>query len=279
MKKLPLITAGIIITLNFTSCTPGKTDNPDSQQKTGLLSPFENGHWVDLSHAYDKNTIYWPTEDGFKLDTSFVGETDGGYYYSAFSFKTAEHGGTHMDAPVHFAEGAHSVDQVPLSQLTGNFVVVDVSERALKNRDYQISVKDIESWESDNGKLEEGVIILFKTGYGQYWPNRKEYLGTDMYGPKAVAELHFPGIAPELSKWLIENRNIKAVGLDTPSIDYGQSKDFLTHRILFKENIAAFENVANLDKLPVKGGYLVALPMKIKHGSGAPIRIAAFVPD
>ncbi len=246
-------------------------------QSAVVEKPFENGHWVDLSYAYDENTIYWPTADGFELDTAFEGETDGGYYYSAYNVKTAEHGGTHLDAPIHFAEGAQSSDQLRMDQLTGEAVVIDVSAAAEGNVDYLVGIKDFEAWEATHGRLADDIIILIKTGHGKYWPDAAKYLGTTEKGAGAVPKLHFPGLDPEAATWLVENRKIKAIGLDTPSIDYGQSSDFMSHRILFKVNIPAFENVANLDQLPATGAYVVALPMKIKGGSGGPLRIAAFV--
>ncbi|MDJ0839796.1 MAG: cyclase family protein [Acidobacteriota bacterium] len=236
------------------------------------------GTWVDLTYAYGKDTIYWPTAGGFKLISDFKGHTDKGYYYEANTFTSAEHGGTHLDAPIHFAEGKNTADEIPLDQLIGPAVVVDVSHKALKNRDYQVSAADFKAWEARHGRLPDQIIVLVRTGYGKYWPDRKQYLGTDRLGPEAVAELHFPGLHPDAAKWLTANRKIKAIGLDTPSIDYGQSTHFESHCILFEANIPAFENVANLDKLPEKGIHVWALPMKIKGGSGGPLRIIALVP-
>lgn len=249
------------------------------EHTTTVQDPFANGRWVDLSYAYDENTIYWLTADGFKLDTAFEGHTEGGYYYSAFNIRTAEHGGTHLDAPIHFAEGKQAADELSLAQLTGEAVVIDVSAKASMNVDYLIAIEDVTAWEEQHGQLPDDVIILFRTGHGRHWPNAEKYLGTTKKGDEGVAELHFPGIGPELAQWLVDNRKIKAVGIDTPSIDYGQSKDFMTHRILFEQNMAAFENVANLSEIPETGAYVVALPMKIRGGSGGPLRIVAFSPD
>jgi len=164
---------------------------------------------------------------------------------------------------------------LPLSSLTGNAVVIDVSQKALINRDYQVSIEDIQSWEKENNKIPGNTIIIFRTGYGQFYPNREKYFGTSKTGMEAIPELHFPGIAPETTQWLVEKRNIKALGLDTPSMDYGQSKEFKTHQILLGHNKPGFENLANLDQLPSKGIYIFALPMKIAKGSGAPLRIIA----
>lgn len=203
--------------------------------------------------------------------------TPGGYYYSSNAFSAPEHGGTHLDAPVHFSKGGESTDQVPLENLTGNAVIIDVSEKALTNPDYLIAVSDVESWEQKNGKIPDGNIVLFRTGYGKFYPDAKKYFGTDEKGTGAIPHLHFPGIDPQTAEWLAAQRKIKALGLDTPSIDYGQSSDFKTHRVLLGKNIPAFENVAHLDGLPEKGIYIVALPMKIKNGSGGPLRIIAWV--
>ena len=260
------------IAFSIISCTT-KQEN----QEGGM---FENGKWIELSYPFSNETLYWPNNlKGFTMDTLFEGMTPGGFYYSSFGFCAPEHGGTHLDAPVHFAEGRKSVDQLSLQQLTGPAVVIDVSAKAINNRDYLISIDDILSWEKENGALPDSAILLFRTGYGKFYPDANRYFGTDKKGDSAIALLHFPGIDPQLAEWLLKNKTIKAVGLDTPSIDYGQSSDFKTHRILLAENIPAFENVANLDLLPIKNSYVVALPMQIKKGSGAPLHIIAFVPN
>src|SRR4028118_1110247 len=239
---------------------------------------LSQGRWVDLSYSFSDSTLYWPNNPtGFQLDTQTAGITPAGYYYSSNAFCAPEHGGTHLDAPVHFAEGKQSVDQVPLENLTGNAVVIDVSENTLRNPDYLISVNDVQEWEKKHDSLAAGTIVLFRTVYGRYYPEEKKYFGTDEKGATAIPHLHFPGIEPATAEWLATRRKIKALGLDTPSIDYGQSKDFKTHQILLAKNIPAFENVANLDRLPERGAYVVALPMKIKNGSGGPLRIVAWL--
>ena len=247
---------------------------PFVQQKAPV---FPSGTIIDLSYPFDSETVYWPTAETFKLETDFEGVTDKGYYYSAYRYTAAEHGGTHIDAPVHFAKGRNSVDQIPLEQLMGPAIVVDVAQQCAGNPDYLVGIDDFQKWEKQNGKIEKGTIVLLRTGYGKYYPDRKKYLGTDERGAAAVAKLHFPGLDPSAAGWLTQNRSIKAIGLDTASIDYGQSTLFESHRALFAHDVPAFENVANLDKLPVKGFAVIALPMKIKGGSGGPLRIVAIV--
>jgi len=240
--------------------------------------PFPKGQIIDLTHDYSSETIYWPTEDGFKLDVGFEGMTEKGYYYSANKFSAPEHGGTHMDAPIHFAKDGTTIDEISLDQLIGPAVIIDVSKETLKNNDYQISIRDFTIWESSYGKIRDETIVLLHTGYGRYWPDRLKYLGTDKTGKEALSDLHFPGLHPDAANWLVENRKINAIGLDTQSIDYGKSQFFETHRILCTKNIPFFENVANLDKLPAIGTLVIALPMKIKGGSGAPLRLVAITP-
>lgn len=233
---------------------------------------------VDLSYEYSQDTIYWPTAAGFELRVDSKGPSDAGYWYEANSFHTAEHGGTHMDAPVHFAEGGRSVDEVPLQSLVGPAAVVDVSARALQNADYQATVADLKGWEEAHGRLPTSAIVLIRTGYGSYWPDAERYMGTAERGPEAVAKLRFPGLHPAAARWLAEERQINAVGIDTASIDFGRSKLFETHRVLAAHEMPVFENVANLGRVPAQGAYVVALPMKIKGGSGAPVRILAVLP-
>ena len=235
------------------------------------------GTAIDLSHDYSDQTVFWPTAEGFRLEKVADGMTPQGYYYAANTFATAEHGGTHLDAPVHFAQGRWSVDQIPLEQLIGDAAVVDVSEKCAAQPDYQVTVADLESWERAQGSL-NGTIVLIRTDYSKRWPDAARYLGTAERGEAAVAKLHFPGLHPDAAKWLVNNRSVKAVGIDTASIDYGQSTLFETHRVLYERNIPGLENITNLDRLPARGATLVALPMKIKGGSGAPLRALALVP-
>ena len=232
---------------------------------------------IDLSYPFDANTVYWPTAEPFKLETDFEGVTEGGYYYSAYRYSAAEHGGTHLDAPAHFAKGHNSVDQIPLDQLIGPGVLVDVTAQCATNADYLVAVADIQQWEKQHGKIEPGSIVFLRTGFGRFYPDKRKYLGTDERGAAAIAKLHFPGLDPEAARWLIKNRSIKAIGLDTASIDRGQSTTFDSHRVLYEKDIPALENVANLDQLPSKGFSVIALPMKIKGGSGGPVRIIAML--
>lgn len=264
MKRFDLLLLSLLLIFVYSSSDKTK-------------SGFPSGRVIDLSYAYDANTVFWPTAETFRLEKDFEGITEKGYYYAANKFCTAEHGGTHIDAPVHFAQGHNTVDKIPLEQLMGEAIVVDVSKKCEANPDYLIATDDFLQWEKANGSLPKGAIVFLRTGYGKYWPDRKKYMGTDERGAAAVPKLHFPGLNPDAARWLVANRSIKAIGLDTPSIDYGQSTLFESHRTLFEKNIPAFENLANLDKLPLKNFTVIALPMKIGGGSGGPLRVIAIL--
>lgn len=231
---------------------------------------------IDLTYPFSPETHHWPTAQPFHFDKVAEGRALEGYWYSSYNYGGSEHVGTHMDAPFHFAEGKWTTEQVPLSRLIGPGVVIDVRQQAAKNADYTLQVNDVRAWEKINGRIPQGSIVLMRSGWGKYWGDRKRYFGTDEAGN--VTDLHFPGLAKEAAEFLIKQRNVKAVGIDTPSIDPGPSKDFIAHQILGAANVPIFENVAAADRVPTKGATVFAIPMKIKGGSGAPLRIFAVLP-
>lgn len=234
---------------------------------------------VDLTHPFDAQTIYWPTEPGFVLDKGPAGFTERGYFYAANRFAAPEHGGTHIDAPQHFAQGGQTVDEIPVSRLVGAGACVDVSRRCAADRDYQVTIEDLRAWEEAHGESLENKIVLLNTAYAERWPDRARYLGTTATGRAAVSELHFPGLHPTAAEWLATRRRIKAVGVDTASIDHGASRDFQSHVNLFRHSVPALENVASLEGVPATGFRLIALPMKIAGGSGAPCRVIAILEE
>lgn len=238
---------------------------------------WPDGEVVDLSHAYDETTIFWPTSETFRLETVADGMTPDGYHYAANNFFTAEHGGTHLDAPIHFAEGRHSVEQIPLERLIASAVVIDVSERAVAARDYRLTRDDVLAFERAHGTIQPGTIILLRTGWSRYWPDRARYFGDDT--PGDASRLHFPSFGESAARLLVEERGVAALGADVASIDYGQSQDFIVHRIAAEGNVPGLENLTNLDMLPPTGAVVAALPMKIEGGSGGPVRVVAFVPE
>ena len=240
---------------------------------------FAAGRWIDLTHSFDATTIYWPTEKGFQFERGKNGPTPKGYYYAANRFTTAEHGGTHLDAPRHFAEGRHTTDQVEPERLVGEAALIDVTAKCAADPVYEVTADDLVAWEERHGRQLLDVIVLLRTGWAHRWGDREAYLGTAATGPDAVPQLRFPGLAPEAAAWLVEHRRVKAVGIDTASIDHGPSSRFGSHVALCAANVPIFENVADLAEIPAAGAFVVALPMKIAGGSGGPLRIFARLPE
>lgn len=236
------------------------------------------GTWIDLTHSFNEKSVYWPTAKMFTKEEVFHGHTKGGWFYTAYNFAAAEHGGTHIDAPIHFAEGKPTTDRVPLGRLIGPGYVIDVVSQAAADVDYRVSAEDILKFETAHGRIPRGAIVLLNTGRAKLYDDRQAYMGTLERGEAGVAKLHFPGLGEGGAALLVE-RGIAAVGIDTPSIDFGQSKDFATHIKLMSNDIPAFENVADMSALPATGSLIIALPMKIEGGSGGPLRIIARRPD
>jgi kynurenine formamidase len=232
---------------------------------------------VDLSHSYGPSTLYWPTSPTkFTLDREASGKTAGGWFYASNRVSTPEHGGTHLDAPRHFAETGRTTEQIPLEHLFAPAVVIDVTAQANRDRDYRLTREDVMQFEKVNGPIARGTIVLLRTGWSRHWPNAKAYLGDDT--PKDASKLSFPSYGVEAARLLVEDRAVVALGIDTASIDYGRSTDFQVHRMAAARNVPGFENLTNLDRLPARGAIVAALPMKIEGGSGGPLRAVALVP-
>lgn len=245
---------------------------------TTARPPLDLAHaeLVDLTWPYDDKTLYWPTSpSAFELKELSYGPTSGGWFYSSYAICTPEHGGTHLDAPIHFAAGKLTVDRIPLERLIAPAVVIDVADRASANADYRLTAEDVRAWESQHGTIASGTIVLLRTGWGKRWPDRKAYFGDDT--PGKTDNLHFPSYGEDAARVLVEERRVAAIGVDTASIDYGQSKDFIVHRVANGADVPGLENVAHLERLPARGAFLIALPMKIAGGSGGPVRIVAVI--
>ncbi len=259
--------------LILAACTPPAEPPPQAAPSLDL----DAFTLVDLTYPYDDNTVFWPTSPTqFTLESLAYGVGDQGFFYSANQFCTPEHGGTHLDAPIHFAEARHTVDQIPLDRLIGPAVVIDISAQAAADRDYRLQLEDVRNFETEHGDVPEGAIVLVHTGWGQFWGDALAYLGDNT--PGDASNLHFPSFGLEAVRHLVTQRKIAAIGIDTASIDFGQSTDFLVHRLVAEGNMPGLENVANLDQLPPTGAFVIALPMKIAGGSGGPVRVIALLP-
>ena len=257
----------ITVCLFASSCSTARPPQPSAQIDPAKL--------IDLSYSFDDKTIYWPNGEGFRHRKVGWALTPQGYWYAAGEFTAAEHGGTHLDSPIHFGQGKRALDRIPVADLVGPAVVVDVTAKAVRDRDYRATPDDLLGWEKAHGRIPPRAIVVFRTGWGQYWPDKKQYLGSDV--PGDVQHLHFPGIAREAAQLLVERR-VHGVAIDTASMDYGPSTDFIVHQVLNGADIYGIENLANAERLPEQGATLIALPIKIAEGSGGPVRVVALLP-
>ncbi|XP_066931761.1 isatin hydrolase-like [Clytia hemisphaerica] len=230
---------------------------------------------IDLTHEFENGTSpYWKMENSFHFTSSFSGQT-ANYFYSSNSFCASEHGGTHLDAPIHFAKGKHTAGEISLKNLIATPFIVDVSSHVNNDPDFQVDEQHLMEAEKKNGKIPDGAILLLYTGLSLKYDDLSAYFGGE---PQNSSTYHFPGLHPNGARWIVDNRNVSAVGIDTPSLDFGQSTLFQSHVILFTHNIPGFENVdlTQIEKIQsMKNPLIIALPMKIKNGSGGPLRIVA----
>jgi kynurenine formamidase len=258
----------LLIALVLTACA----ESPHPQ----LVLDVSGARFVDLTHAFNARTIYWPTATTtFTHNRLAWGQTPGGYFYSAFEFSTPEHGGTHLDAPIHFGENQLTSDAIPLDRLVAPAVVIDMTSRAEADRDYLLTPADVAAFEGTHGRIPAGSIVLLRTGWSGKWGDRLAYLGDSTHGD--ASNLHFPSYGADAARLLVEERGVAALGADVASIDGGTSTDFMVHRIAAAANVPGFENLTNLDQLPATGALVIALPMKIEGGSGGPLRAIALV--
>lgn len=227
---------------------------------------------IDLAHPLNSKNAYWPGENysPFKLETIATLERDG---VLSKAFSSPEHLGTHIDAPNHFAKNQISVDRIEPADLFGAGVMIDVAARASDNPDFLLTADHVTAWEAKHGRIPAGAVVLVNTGWHRYWKNVARYQNKDPRG-----QMHFPGLAADAAKLLIEGRSARGIGIDTLSIDYGLARDFVVHKIVNEAGRYGLENLADLDRLPPRGFYLFIAPMKIETGSGGPARVFAILP-
>jgi kynurenine formamidase len=245
---------------------------PQKSRQDSMLEGISSGKTrvLDLSYAISDKLVPWPgDEKWFEAKVNATVEKNG---YFTCSFWMLEHYGTHLDAPAHFPPGKTTVDQIPVKQLFGPAVVLDVRAEGAKDADYQLPAARVEEWEKRHGRIREGAIVLLRTGWASRWPDAQKYRNQDAQG-----KMHFPGFSTEVAKLLI-GRKASGLGCDTMSIDYGASSDFAVHHLALGAGLYHLENLADLSELPEAGAFLVVAPIKLAGGSGGPVRVFALLP-
>ncbi|XP_054707359.1 isatin hydrolase-like [Uloborus diversus] len=231
---------------------------------------------VDLTYVFDETTLKHPIHTKFELTVVVNGTQDGGFWLQNDDISGGSHAGTHMDAPAHFSPGGLEIDQIPISHFIAPAAVIDITAKAELNSDAEVTVEDLMRWEETTGQDLNHKIVLVRSGWGRRWSNRTAFFGTP---EDDGTKLHFPGVSGDAAQWLVNNRDIYGLGIDTLSFDRGNSVDFPTHRILLGHGIFGLENVANMEQIPISGAMLHVMPMKLGKASGAPTRIIATYPE
>jgi kynurenine formamidase len=256
----------------FVSVAALMTLVPQNPHKDSMLEGIPSGKTrvIDLSYAISDKLVPWPGDEKFfEAKVNATVEKNG---YFTRSFWMLEHYGTHLDAPAHFPPGKTTVDQIPVKQLMGPAVVVDVRAEGAKDADYQLPASRVEEWEKRHGRIREGSIVLLRTGWASRWPDAKTYRNQDAQG-----KMHFPGFSAGAAKLLLE-RKVSGLGCDTMSIDYGASGDFAVHHLALGAGLYHLENLADLSEVPETGAFLIVAPIKLEGGSGGPVRVFAVLP-
>ena len=224
---------------------------------------------IDLSYALSDKLVPWPGDaKAFEAKINATVEKNG---YFTRSFWMLEHYGTHMDAPAHFPPGTTTVDKIPAGKFFGPAVILDVRSESDRDPDYELTLKRIEAWEANHGRIPAGAIVLLRTGWASRWPDVARYRNQDANG-----KMHFPGFSVEAAKVLLA-RKVSGLGCDTLSIDPGNSSDFPVHHLVLGAGVYQLENLADLKDLPESGAFLIAAPIKLEGGSGGPVRVFALV--
>src|SRR5580700_7105073 len=256
----------------FVSVAALMTLAPQNSHKDSMLEGIPSGKTrvVDLSYAINDKLVPWPGDAKFFEATVNATIEKNGYFTR--SFWMLEHYGTHLDAPAHFPPGKITVDQIPVKQLFGPAVVIDVRAESGKDADYRLTATRVEEWEKSHGRIQEGAIVLLRTGWASRWPDVQKYRNMDAKGA-----MHFPGFSIEAARLMIE-RKVSGLGCDTLSIDYGASPDFAVHHVTLGAGLYHLENLSDLSGLPETGAFLIVAPIKLEGGSGGPARVFALLP-
>jgi kynurenine formamidase len=223
---------------------------------------------VDLTHTMAPDFPTFFGVAGIELQKQFDIKKDG---FNLNWWRIIEHAGTHLDAPIHFSEAGATVEKIGVDALVVPLAVVDIAAKAAQDRDYQLSRQDLAAWERRHGKLPDNCCLAMNSGWARHVGDPAKYTGKDAGG------FHFPGIAPEAAEWLMKERRVAGLAVDTLSLDHGPSKDFKTHYLWLPSGRWGLENAANLDKVPPAGATLVVGLAKVKDATGGPVRLIALI--
>ncbi len=219
---------------------------------------------IDLTHTLDEHVPSWSGECGFFHETKCdYDDCDTDVKFRVKHIKMNAGIGTHIDAPAHCIASSTTIDQLPLTDLIAPCVVIDVSKSAHER--YSVSTDDIHMFEKTYGAIMPGTFVMIRTGWEKFWNQRDTYRNNHV----------FPSISADAVKLLLD-RQIVGLGIDTLSPDRPED-GYPAHALLLGAGKYIVENAANLSSLPITNSFVLALPIKIKDGTEAPIRLIALL--
>ena len=224
---------------------------------------------IDLTHVMSPEFPTFFGVPGIEMQKQFDFQKDG---FNLYWWRIVEHAGTHLDAPIHFSSAGATAEKLDVTTLVAPLAVVDVAAKAAQNPDYLVSRQDLAEFEQRHGRLADGCCVAMNSGWAQHVGNAAKYTGKD-----AAGLFHFPGFAAEAAEWLMQERRVNGLAVDTLSLDHGPSKDFRTHTLWLGSGRWGLENVANLGQAPATGATLVVGLPKVKDATGGPTRLMALV--
>ncbi|WP_138502388.1 cyclase family protein [Nostoc sp. PA-18-2419] len=225
---------------------------------------------IHLSHVIDLDIPQWPGDPPVEFETVAELNNDG-YYLRRFSL--GEHSATHINAPNSFYSHSIGIDQYPAQSLVVPAVVIDIREAVKVNFDYALTIADVLAWEEQYGEIASGCVVILNTGWQKKWFDKNAFFNQDAEGIS-----HFPGFGSDATQFLLEQRQIAGVGIDTHGVDPGQDSSFATNRLVLEQPRIVLENLTNLDQLPPLGTTLAIAILRLRGGSGCPVGVLAFVP-
>jgi len=266
-----LFATGFIFLMSLGILTSAQTKSSAGDGKLLARIPSGRTRVIDMTYLINDHSPAWPGDT--QPFTVVLNATPAKEGYFTRKFTMLEHYETHMDAPAHFPPGKETLDQIPIAHFFGPGIVIDVRDKVIKDVDYSLTPEDVRAWEARHGRIPAGAIVMLRTGWASRWPDEKRYRNMDAKGV-----MHFPGYSLAAAKLLI-SRRVSGLCIDTLSIDYGPSANFEVHRTTLPAGLFHVENIANVDKLPPTGAFIIAAPIKLEGGSGGPVRVFAILPD
>lgn len=268
------LTSSVVASTLLVACIPA---TPTSL--TGVYDLLKTKEFVDLTHAFEPGIPHWkglPDEERTTLYGFREGEGTMGAGFFIQEFRHAGQWGTHVDPPVHFVEGLRTLEDIPVSEMVMPLVLFDVHEKAQQNPDYTLTMADVQEWEAKHGPIPVGAFAVMRTDWNKRWPDADAMQNKDSEGTA-----HYPGWSLETLKYLIEERNVTAIGHETTDTDPGLATtkdDYSLEDYVLRQNHYQIELLANLDEVPEYGALAVVTWPKPKGGSGFPARVFAILP-